>query len=985
MRPDVDYFTLSEEQFRHDFGSISSRCEYYKLDDHNNEFNKAKYKNSLSLIALNVQSCNRNFVHFTTFLEKLSVQYDIIILTETFLTAATNFTYEIDGYESFASFKTNKRGGVKIFCRNYLNPVQIDKLCVNDELYESLFVSLCLSNNKKLLAGGIYRSPSGSKADFNRHFENNVLNKLSPGVDCVMGGDFNFNLLNPYNDRQTDEFSDLMFSKSLFPLITRPTHRCPQTLAPKTLIDHVWSTLPVHSEAAIIDYHITHHMATAVLFPDLQAKKMIKITFRDYSVENYNKLAHDIVNILPNLDYDTLSSNELTNMFVTWLHSVQNKYFPIKTKTISLKRLKSPWITDELLSLINKKHQLFNQYKMGHITKLSYNAYKNLLVYTLKFAKQSYYVNCYLSAKNDIAKSWKITSSLLNKNKNSPPIKLVKENQIITDPKEVCNTLATHFHRAPITTREAIPPANNPIQNRHVVQKSLFFTPATSDEVKTIISNFKNKKSSINSVPAKLLKYLAPSISHFIANIFNHSFHSGQYPDCLKIARVVPIYKGGAKDDPKNYRPVSILTNINKVFEKLIHKRINSFLEQNNIISYAQYGFCRGKSTSHATYEVLSKIQPAFTEKMFSICIFADFSKAFDTVDHATLLQKLEDYGIRGPVLAYLKSYLTNRKQYINANNSSSEHMNISYGVPQGSVLGPLFFNIYANEISYLQLNMDVVQYADDTVLMCSGSDLTELVDKANNALQVFYDWCCFNKLALNINKTQYIIFSPAPCPFDPVLTINGTPLEKVKEYKYLGVIIDENLKFDKHITKIKSKLSQLCGVSFKLGRFLSLDAARTFYFSMVQSVISYNIVFWGASSKTLLDALQRKQNIIVRNLFKHHFMESLCTSEVFKAVNVLKISDFHQYSVGLTLFKAMHLNKFPLINDAIISHQWNHSYNTRRVNPFRLPKTRVDPDRNCFLFQALSLYNKLPKELREIVILNSFKRKLSSHLSSEY
>ena len=830
----MDCLTVSEEQFTYDFGSTSSRCEYYQITEHNAKFTSQKYENSFNLIALNIQSCNHNFVHFTTFLEKLKVQYDVIILTETFLTSATNYTHELDGYSSFASFKTSRRGGVKIYCRNYLNPVQVDNLCVNNELYESLFVSLCLSNDKKLLVGGLYRSPSGSKVSFNSHFEEHVLNKLSPGLDCVMGGDFNINLLNPHNEKQIDDFSDIMFSKSLFPLITRPTHRCAQTLVPKTLIDHVWSTLPVHSEAAVLDYHITHHMATAVLFPELQTKKKIKINFRDYNLENYQKLERDFVNNLPNLNFEEFSSNELMEAFLSWLENIQNKYFPIKTKLISLKRLQSPWITNDLLTLIDKKHKLFKQYRQGEITKLSYNTYKNLLNYTLKVVKQNYYINSFLSAKNDIGKSWKITNNLLNKHKNSPPIKLVKDNVSITDSKEVCNTLATHFHTAPTITRESIPHANNPINNRLIVQQSLFFTPASSEEIEKIIKNFKNKKSSLQSIPVKLIKFLAPHISHFIADIFNHSFLSGQYPDILKIARVVPIYKGGSKEDAKNYRPVSILSSINKIFEKIIHARISSFLEKNNTINYAQYGFCKGKSTSHATYEVLSKIQPAFTEKMFTLCIFADFSKAFDTVDHLTLLQKLDDYGIRGPVLDFIRSYLTNRKQYINANSSSSDYFEISYGVPQGSVLGPLFFNIYANEISQLELNLDVVQYADDTVLICSGTDLNELVTKANNALQIFYSWCCFNKLALNVTKTQYILFSPAQCPFAPVITINGTPLERVTEYKYLGVIIDENLKFNSHITKIKTKLSQLCGVSFKLAKFLTLDAAKTFYFSMV-------------------------------------------------------------------------------------------------------------------------------------------------------
>jgi len=370
---------------------------------------------------------------------------------------------------------------------------------------------------------------------------------------------------------------------------------------------------------------------------------------------------------------------------------------------------------------------------------------------------------------------------------------------------------------------------------------------------------------------------------------------------------------------------------------------------------------------------------------MYSICIFADFSKAFDTVDHATLLKKLNDYGFRGPVLTFLASYLSNRKQFVNANGANSDYFDISYGVPQGSVLGPLFFNIYANEIAHLQLGLDVVQYADDTVLMCSGQNLDELCVKANNALQVFSDWCCFNKLALNVNKTKYILFTPFLHPVNPVLLIGGTPLERVAEYKYLGVTIDEKLKFSTHISILKTKLSKLCGITYKLGRYLTFDIARTFYYTMVQSVFSYNIVFWGASSKTLLEALQRKQNIVVRNLFKHHLAESLCTSEIYNTVGILKLADFHKYSVAITLFKAIYLNNFPRVTDALNNLQWTHSYNTRRVHPFRLPRTRVEPDINCFLYQALNFFNTLPANIRDCTSLSSFKRQLSLHLRREY
>ena len=858
--------------------SNNNTCEYYDIDSFNNTFLESKYKNSLNVIALNIQSCNANFVHFTSYLDKIKITYDIIILTETFLTSSTNFSYEIDGYDSFTSYKTSRRGGVKVYCKKGHNPEQIDTLCINDDLYESVFIKITLKNKKCLNVGGMYRPPSGSLLAFNNHFDTNILSKLSPNTDCIIAGDFNVNLINLHNDRQSEDFGNLMLSKALFPLITKATHRCPQTMLPKTLIDHVWSSLPLRSEAGVIDYHITNHMPTSVLFPELQSENLITIKFREFSEQNYNKLAEELDNMLPNLNY-SLNADDMTKNFVKWLESILNRYFPIKTKKISLKRLQSPWMTQELLHFIDKKHKLFTQLKNNVITKPTYNTYKNLLNHTLKLAKQNYFVTCYQAARTDIVKSWKLTNSLLNKRKSNPPIKLVQNDEIIDNPKDVCNKFASHYQTAPLNTRNAIPDAPNPVQQNHTVAHTLFFTPATGDEIIKIIKKFKNKKAAIQDVPIKLLKFLSPKIGDIIGNIFNHSFETESYPDSLKIARVVPIFKSGSKSDVKNYRPVSILTNLNKVFEKLVHSRLSSFLEKYNIISYAQYGFCKGKSTTHATYEVLSKIQPAFTNKMFSICVFADFSKAFDTVDHTTLLRKLQDYGIRGPVLTFIESYLTNRKQFVNLTGVDSDLFDIAYGVPQGSVLGPLFFNVYANEISLLQLDLDVVQYADDTVLMASGRDLDELTNKVNNALKKISDWCSFNKLALNIGKTKYIFFSPSACPENLVLSVNGTPLDRVSEYKYLGVTIDEKLKYQKHISTVIAKLSRLCGITYKLGKFFTYDVARSFYFAMVQSVISYNIVFWGASSKTLVDALQRKQNVIVRNLFKHHLPETFSTS----------------------------------------------------------------------------------------------------------
>ena len=185
----------------------------------------------------------------------------------------------------------------------------------------------------------------------------------------------------------------------------------------------------------------------------------------------------------------------------------------------------------------------------------------------------------------------------------------------------MCNKIANHFHNDPIVTRESIPLANNPVTNRRIVEHSMYFRPADHREINKIIMAFKNKKSSLLDLPVKLLKFLSNKISPVISDIFNYCFESSAYPSSFKIARVVPVHKGGNKEDVKNYRPISILSSLNKIFEKLIHSRINLFLDANNIINNAQYGFIKRKSTTHATYEVLSKILPAFTMKKFTMCI----------------------------------------------------------------------------------------------------------------------------------------------------------------------------------------------------------------------------------------------------------------------------------------------------------------------------------------------------------------------------
>jgi hypothetical protein len=247
--------------------------------------------------------------------------------------------------------------------------------------------------------------------------------------------------------------------------------------------------------------------------------------------------------------------------------------------------------------------------------------------------------------------------------------------------------------------------------------------------------------------------------------------------------------------------------NLNKLFEKIIYDRLCSYLRTNNILSQNQFGFKKGQSTETAMLQLVSYIMPAFEERKFALGVYLDFSKAFDTVDHSILLKKLEKYGIRGLALNLVRSYLNNRVQHVKFNTSLSGPQSILTGVPQGSCLGPLLYCLYTNDLSSFLQNMDNVMYADDTTLIECGNDVVDMVHDMNNVLLRLFEWCKFNKLALNISKTKSMLFTNRN-EMVPLIKINDLAIENVNSFKYLGVFFDPKLKFQAHIDYLNSRLS---------------------------------------------------------------------------------------------------------------------------------------------------------------------------------
>ena len=323
---------------------------------------------------------------------------------------------------------------------------------------------------------------------------------------------------------------------------------------------------------------------------------------------------------------------------------------------------------------------------------------------------------------------------------------------------------------------------------------------------------------------------------------------TGVFPDALKIVKVLPLHKGGSVLDPNNFRPISLLSIFDKIIEKLMHKQLYSFFEDHNILYDNQFGFRKRNSTVYALMEITERIKETVDTGKFGCGIFIDLKKAFDTVNHKILLTKLEHYGIRGVLLKWFASYLLNRKQFVSLNGENSDLKTVTCGVPQGSVLGPLLFLIYINDLPNVSDKLKNFLFADDTNIYYESVDLIELEKTVNKELQNLCLWLKVNRLALNIDKTNFLIFHSTKRMknHNVTLKLDKKAISEQTYIKYLGVLIDSHLNWKHHIVNISKKISRGIGVMYRIRNYVNLNVLKSIYYSLIYSNIVYAIEVWG-------------------------------------------------------------------------------------------------------------------------------------------
>jgi len=391
-------------------------------------------------------------------------------------------------------------------------------------------------------------------------------------------------------------------------------------------------------------------------------------------------------------------------------------------------------------------------------------------------------------------KTWDTIKSIINTNNIDTGIKELNiDNQIITNPVIIANKFNSYFTGLASTLLQKIPQPNQSFQTYMPPSSmnSFVLLPTTTYEIVSTSKVLKDTHSAgLDDLAPHILSPLIEILANPLAEIINCSFTNGEVPMEIKTAKVVPIFKQKKKNELSNYRPISILPYFSKIFEKLMYDRLFAFVNHKNLLYPLQHGFQPGHSTFMSLLDIQDRITKAMDSNEFSIGIFLDLAKAFDTVDHGILLAKLKHYGIRGKPLEWFKSYLTSRTQRVKCNGCFSNLQNILFGVPQGSILGPLLILIYINDLPNSSTLLRFILFADDSNVFLSHSSYDKLIQLANEELSLAADWFKANKLSLNVSKTNYIIFR-TPNKTIPVtnndLTIDNHVIPKVTSTKFLG------------------------------------------------------------------------------------------------------------------------------------------------------------------------------------------------------
>jgi len=972
-----------EEQFDY-YHSLKPNFNYYTTHEFHTITNKLN--KPFSLLHTNICSLQHNGDNLINLLSDLEFKFDVVALTETWNPDDKNHKFQppiINGYSKYNGTTGNSlKGGCGLYLNSDLKALPRHDLCFNikEESYEieSFWLEIIFEKQPNRLIGVVYRHPTKTNDTKSIELINDTLSKIKKeNKRTLIVGDFNYDLLKFEKCKTISSFLNSMLENNFQPCILEPS-RIIHGNKP-SLVDNIFSNSVEEIVCGNLYQKISDHMPNFIILQNSHEPKSKTFTKRR-STKNFDVLRFraEINSILAQLPLFP-GFNSAYEFFHKRFLDVLNQHAPFKILTKKEAELeRKPWITKGILTSTRIKNKLFKQYKKHKTNELykRFKKYRDTINSLLRKSKKQYYKIYFDKHLKNSKMIWSGVNSILHRSTRQKiaEIFLNVNGKLVTNQKDVCTNLNRYFVNVADALSKKIPKPNTIFQDylKNPNEHSIYLKETTQDEVEDIIKDLgDNKACDIYGISNKFIKHGGCYIAQILMFLFNKSIDSGTFPDPMKNAKVVPIHKGDSSFEMSNYRPISLLPSFSKIFEKLMYSRLIQFIDKHDILFKNQFGFQKNMSTEHAVNNLTANITQCFENKEQGFCILLDFAKAFDTVNHDILTKKLEFYGIRGLALKWIKSYLQDRMQCTEIDNYQSPLEFIKCGVPQGSVLGPLLFLLYINDIPNSSKLFKFTLFADDTSLFYSHKNNTNVQETLNCELSKINEWLSANKLSINVKKSKLLIFSDKVHPDNINLTMNNETLTEVENAKYLGVHIDNKLKWTKHINSINLKLSKGLSLLAKIRHFVPKTVMKSMYYTFINPHIEYNLLNWSTANQTELNTINAKLNKAIRIM---SFKKSDCpSSPLFKALDILPL----EKKITITRAKFM----WKLANDLIptsLKSRFRFNVRTQFSNIF----PRLASSSGHILFSGTKIWNNIPNHIKNANTYKTFIKAMHDHLT---
>ena len=928
-------------------------------------------KSCLNIAHLNVNGLRSklDFIKILLFQEK----FDILCLNETKIdSTVSDSDIAVPGYLLHRLDRTAHGGGTLIYYSKSLDVKRNTRL--TKKSYESLWVEVRFKKSKPIYICSLYRPPCSKAIEDTTRYTRylfSCFDNLQKDSEVFILGDFNVDISKRNN--LSSLITEFCKSRDLKQHVSSPTRISEYS---STTIDLAISNSTHAKDCTVIDIGISDHSLVFVRREKTHVDRKPK-TITTRSFKNFNQEA--FLDDLGKLDWSPMLKStvvdEAAEIFNSNVLGVLDRHAPLVQIRIRLDS--PPWFNEELYHAIQERDYLLkvaSRQEKGSPEWARYKKKKNSVIKLKDRLKREYYQKSINDNRSESRKLWKTLQNLVpgKKSDSVTPHSLSHDNKEISDKKE----MATIFNNFFATVGSKLGETFNFSDTDHIslpMNENLFeFSRVSLSTVQKIVSRLENNKATgLDGINVRALKFGSPILSFYLTHLFNLSLSTGTVPLCWKKKRVTPVFKKGDSDDVNNYRPISILPITMKVFEKVVHSQVSDFLDASDLLSRSQSGFRNRYSTDTAVICVSDFILEELGKGKYVGAVLVDLKKAFDTVDHKILLKKLFCYGFRGASFAWFESYLSDRVQCTQLEDISSDMKEEgAYGVPQGSVLGPLLFLLYINDIGKsIRTNAFHHLYADDTIIAISTDCPLRLRKELTEQLSEVGHWFNQNKLTVNTTKTEVIFFGRAnkvkECKNLVPIKFQGDTLECKDKVKYLGVIFDENLNWNAQSNNARKKAYMSLNRIKRIASCLDENTKKMLVNALVMPHITYCSSSWSSTTKANLN----KFDSLIDN--------------ISRLVPINKTFDqIVKHNKAMLMFKGMRNIAPSYLCSRVKPVDQRH----KRATRFALQSNVVVPlSKNAFagrtfINSSTPVWNNLPVEIKSIQSLLLFKSAIKRH-----